>query len=143
MLLVCLLQSQIEPESCDQASVHPLTPFESPPVADMEMLLVEHIFQTLVPPVCCHQCHTVHPLPCSTLFVCSSWLNTHFQNLMDLFTDKQRQMAVNEFRRLIWTCQAVLTHNWTAEPFHKLGLVRGCFHLSSVKVRSTAEAYVQ
>lgn len=46
----------------------------------MEMLLVERIIQTLVPPVCCHQSGRVHPLPYGVLFVCSGWLNTCFPN---------------------------------------------------------------
>lgn len=39
---------------------------ESPPLADKEMLLVEYISQTLVPPVCCrlrHQ-HSASALTC-------------------------------------------------------------------------------
>lgn len=49
MLLFCSLQTWRETEMCDQTSVHPLTPFESPPLTDMEMLLAEHIIQTVVP----------------------------------------------------------------------------------------------
>lgn len=131
--VLCLNAAGLLPavtQSCDQTSVHPLTPFESPPSADMEMLLAEHIFQTLVPPVCCHQCHTVHPPPCGTLFVCSSWLNTHFQNLVDVFTGKQRQMAVNEFRRLMWTCQAVFYRAFSQAGF--------CERLLSLKLKHTS-----
>lgn len=46
---------QRERQTCGQ-SIH-LMPFESTPVADMEMLLIEQITWTLVPPVCCHLHH--------------------------------------------------------------------------------------
>lgn len=77
--VVVLFPADGETEMCDQTSVHPLTPFESPPLADMEMLLVEHIFQTLVPPVCCCQCHIVHSLPDGA--ACLLKLAKRFQNL--------------------------------------------------------------
>ena len=101
MLLFCSPQTQRETEMCDQTSVHPLTPFESPPLADMEMLLVEHIIQTLVPPVCCHQRRRVHPLPYGTLFVCSAWLNTCSPNPTNMFTNRQSQVGVTGLRKLI------------------------------------------
>ncbi len=83
-----------ETEMCDQTSVHPLTPFESPPLADMKMLLVKHIIQTLVPPVCCLQRRRVHPLPYGTMFVCSGWLNAYLPNQTNMFTNQQSQVGV-------------------------------------------------
>lgn len=83
-----------ETETCDQTSVHPLTPFGSLPLTDMEMLLVEHIIQTLVPPVVCHLHHRVLPLPDGTLFVCSGWLNTRSQSRTNMFTNRQSQVGV-------------------------------------------------
>lgn len=88
-------------ETCDQTSVHPLTPFESPPLADMEMLLVEHIIQTLLPPVCCRQRRPVHPLPCGSKFVCSGRLNTCSPNPMNMFTNGRSQVGVTGMRKLI------------------------------------------
>lgn len=88
MLLFCPLQTWRETEMCDQTSVHPLTPFESPPLTDMEMLLAEHIIQTVVPPFCCRQCRRVHPRPHGPLSVCSGWLKTCFLKSTNILTNQ-------------------------------------------------------
>lgn len=111
MLLFCSLQTWRETEMCDQTSVHPLMPFESPPLTDMEMLLAEHIIQTVVPPFCCRQCRRVHPLPHGPLSVCPGWLNTCFLKSTNMLTNQQSQVGrtAAELFRVIGRPQSLFT----------------------------------